>query len=311
MTDWQSEPFLSVIVPAYNPGASLQGLVEAMAGQQFDRPIELLVVDDASLPPVRLPACGPPGLALRLLRQEQRGGRAATRNAGASSARGELLLFLDVDCVPSTREFVELHVEAVRNGEVASCGSVRAAGKAFWDRYQNAAASRREEMFRSGLACAGSAANLLVRRDAFLAIGGFDTGYRSYGFEDRDLLARLAGVGSVAWAEGATVIHRAVIRLGDVAAKLALAGQETAPLFSARHPVMYRRLGYAAIDARLRPWLRPVGRLLGPAALALATPVERVLDRKWMPFGLARSLAKAIGAMSFLYGTTRAGTQQG
>src|SRR5690606_38579994 len=94
--------------------------------------------------------------------------------------------------------------------------------------------------------------------------------------------------GTVAWAKDATVIHRANIHLEEVAGKLAQAGQETAPLFYSRHPSAYRRLGYAAIDSRIRRWLWPLGRFLGPPTLRAAKHLEPLLDRPWMPYPLAR-----------------------
>ncbi len=302
-------PFVSVVVPARNPGGALQRLVDAMVLQQVDFPVEVVVVDDASSPPVALPALADSPVRLRMVRHDRRRGRAIARNTGATASRGDLLLFLDVDCIPSSPTFLAAHARVLSTGVVASCGNVLADGSGFWDRYQNEAAARRETLFRSGLPCAGSAANLMVRRAVFDRIQGFDPRFTSYGFEDRDLLSRLAEVGGVGWAGEANAVHHADIRLAEVAAKLMQAGTDTAPLFSARHPDAYRALGYAAIDARIRPWLWPFGRVLGPAARALAGPLDGLLGQRWMPYPLAKPLAKTIGALSFLHGTTHARAQ--
>ena len=59
-------------------------------------PAEIIVVDDASAPPVSLPASRN-GVPLRLLRHEQARGGAAAKNTGAQAARNELMAFLDDD----------------------------------------------------------------------------------------------------------------------------------------------------------------------------------------------------------------------
>ena len=68
---------------------------------------ELVVIDDGSAVPIAA-ADFPPGLQPRLLRHDQSQGRSASRNQGASLARGARLLFLDGDVLLSP-EAVALH----------------------------------------------------------------------------------------------------------------------------------------------------------------------------------------------------------
>ena len=87
---------ISVIIPVYNNGSTLEACVASVTRQAF-QPLEILLVDDGS----------PEGTAeaeklereesrVRLLRHEH-GGVAYARNRGLQEARGEWILFLDAD----------------------------------------------------------------------------------------------------------------------------------------------------------------------------------------------------------------------
>jgi GT2 family glycosyltransferase/MoaA/NifB/PqqE/SkfB family radical SAM enzyme len=89
------ERFVSVIIPNRNGGRTL-GACLAAAFAVHHRPVEVIVVDDAStddsVEVVRRYPC-------RLIRLARHGGAARARNAGAAEARGEVLFFTDADCL--------------------------------------------------------------------------------------------------------------------------------------------------------------------------------------------------------------------
>ena len=88
-------PGVSVIIPTHNRPALLQEALSSVLNQTIP-PSEVIVVDDASDPPVSLPEnCK--GVPLRLLRHEQAQGGAAAKNTGAQAAQGEFIAFLDDD----------------------------------------------------------------------------------------------------------------------------------------------------------------------------------------------------------------------
>lgn len=84
-------PTVSVVIPAYNPGAYLVEAVRS-AVDQDPAPLEVLVVDDGSTEPLALPEHP----LVRVIRQPQ-GGVSAARNRGIREARGDLIAFLDAD----------------------------------------------------------------------------------------------------------------------------------------------------------------------------------------------------------------------
>jgi glycosyltransferase involved in cell wall biosynthesis len=103
-------PGVSVIVPTHNRPALLHEALSSVLSQKV-LPAEIIIVDDASDPPVSLPASRN-GLPLRLLRHEQTRGGAAAKNTGAQAAQGELIAFLDDDDLwaPSYLEHATAHL---------------------------------------------------------------------------------------------------------------------------------------------------------------------------------------------------------
>ena len=102
---------ISVIIPVYNNGSTLEACVASVTRQAF-QPLEILLVDDGS----------PEGTAeaeklereesrVRLLRHEH-GGVAYARNRGLQEARGEWILFLDADDALTDSAFEVLEAAA-------------------------------------------------------------------------------------------------------------------------------------------------------------------------------------------------------
>lgn len=90
------QPFISVIMPAYRCAGVIGGAIESVLSQGVN--LELLVIDD----------CGPEDLTqalapwesderVRILRNSENLGAAASRNRGVEAARGEYVAFLDAD----------------------------------------------------------------------------------------------------------------------------------------------------------------------------------------------------------------------
>jgi GT2 family glycosyltransferase len=168
---------------------------------------------------VRLPPVGFP------VRVERLAGDAlplaAARNLAAALASGDILLFLDVDCIVSSAvcgrmqavlakhdavvcpEVLYLPAGAVRPGPLSETG-LRAAGRPHPVRpfpQEGESLERNPGLFWS-LAFA-------IRRSTFHRIGGFDETYVGYGAEDTDLGFRVAREGlPLLFAGGAPVFHQ-------------------------------------------------------------------------------------------------------
>ena len=105
---WQPELTVAVVIPARDCQEELDRTLAALSVQTY--PPELLsvvVVDDASSPPLAVPALAPAATRLLRLDDAQSHGSGRARHAGAQSATADVILFLDADMVADRR-----HVEA-------------------------------------------------------------------------------------------------------------------------------------------------------------------------------------------------------
>src|SRR5436190_310359 len=105
MRDAATIPDVSVVVATRDRAARLERLLAGLAAQTIggDR-FEVIVVDDGSADrtPALLAAAAERGeLPLRTLRHDRPAGRAAAREDGWRAARGDLVAFIDDDCVPA------------------------------------------------------------------------------------------------------------------------------------------------------------------------------------------------------------------
>ncbi len=189
---------LSVIIPVHNGGDGLRRCLEALAAssRQAD---EVIVVDDGSTDDSAATARG---FGARLLpRTGGPRGPAAARNHGAETARGDVLVFLDADVAvhEDTLARIEGHLQQ-QPGVAALFGSYDDAppARGLVTRYKNLLHHHVHQHGRREASTfwAGCGA---VRRDVFLALGGFDPGYTRPSIEDIELGGRLRRAGHRVW----------------------------------------------------------------------------------------------------------------
>ncbi len=88
-------PFISVIIPNHNGARTIGLCLEAAFASQYDN-FEVVVVDDCSsdnsIAIIEKYPC-------RLFRLREQGGASRARNTGAGNSMGELLFFIDADCL--------------------------------------------------------------------------------------------------------------------------------------------------------------------------------------------------------------------
>jgi glycosyltransferase involved in cell wall biosynthesis len=198
---------VSVIVPVKDNQAGLErflsALFETHTPESF--PCEVLVVDNASRPPLHIPEpFTSRDLPVRLIRCSKPG-PASARNAGSRAARGRWFLFADSDCEP-TRSFVDGYGMAL-NGSVGYAGYVIARGDDPLSRYYESQDILIPPRVREDRPQYLITANALVWREAFEAVGGFDERFPMAGGEDVDLGFRLSQIGFLSYAPGSVVRH--------------------------------------------------------------------------------------------------------
>ncbi|GAA3218276.1 glycosyltransferase family 2 protein [Nonomuraea helvata] len=105
--DFTPELKLSVVIPAYGGQDKLDLALAALAGQTYPAELtEVVVVDNASAPPLRLPSVRPRDTRLIVCAEP---GRASARNAGLAQATGDVIHWLDSDVV-LTPGAIEAHM---------------------------------------------------------------------------------------------------------------------------------------------------------------------------------------------------------
>jgi mycofactocin system glycosyltransferase len=168
---------VSIIIPVRNRPDDIEGCLQSLGELNYpDNKLEIIVVDDASTdrtPDVvgRYP--------VRLIRLKHHKQASYCRNLAARQARGDILAFIDSDCLADPAWLREL-VPAFKDAKLGACGGVV-------DSYFNVNGLDRYEKVKSSLNVSSwfkrsqkndpffylPACNLLVRRQLFLELGGF------------------------------------------------------------------------------------------------------------------------------------------
>ncbi|WP_232493266.1 glycosyltransferase family 2 protein [Novosphingobium kaempferiae] len=186
---------ISVLTIVKNRHQHLEQLVEGLRRSSVS-PGELIIVDMGSTPQIEQPelAC-----EVRVVRLETAGlPLAAARNLAASRAKGDRLLFLDVDCIPM-QDLVGAMDGALAMHDAMICAQVRYLGpdegRGVWSEKALINASRLHpdrEFPGAGFARIDNPGlfwSLVfgIRRTTFAKLGGFDEAFTGYGGEDTDL----------------------------------------------------------------------------------------------------------------------------
>ena len=252
----------TVVVPTLGR-ASLQALLDALAGARGPRPQALVVVDDR--PDVAAPGLSPAttglGVEVSIVRSGGRG-PAGARNVGWRRARTPWVSFLDDDVVPSTDWYVRLRSDLdamatpVAGGEVAgSQGRVEVP----------LPPDRRPTDWERGTAgLAGSSwitADMTYRRSWLSRVGGFDERFPRAFREDADLALRVLAAGGRLVRGERRILHP-VRPADDLVSLRQQAGNSDDALMRRLHGPGWRRRAEA-----------PVGRLPRHAAVCAATAV--------------------------------------
>ena len=166
-----NRPVVSVLIPVYNAAAYLGEAIDSVLRQSY-RPIEIVVLDDGS-------DDGSGEVAERYgelvhYTRQDRAGNGAARNHAIAISTGDLLAFLDADDRFADGALERL-VATLQNDETleAVYGHVREFVSPDVDAHDAALLRPPAERVAGCLPT-----NMLIRRDAFLRIGGFATHLR-------------------------------------------------------------------------------------------------------------------------------------
>jgi glycosyltransferase involved in cell wall biosynthesis len=306
-----AEPVVSVVVPARNSAATIARTLEALEAQRLEAPYEVIVVDDGSSDGTAALARG---AGVRVV--ESGGtGAAAARNRGVAAAGGSVIAFTDSDCFPAPG-WLAAGLAAIEAGAEFVQGRVEPDPEATLGPFDRT-------LWVEGECGFYESANLLIRRELFERLGGFEEwmpiGGRPFA-EDVWLGWRIVRSGARTTFARDALVHHAVFprgplgfvaerwRLGNFAAVARRIPEfRTRPMFA--HVFMSRRsaaLDAALAGATLAALRRSPLPLLGalPYAAMVATAARPYRRRAPIVAAVAMT-ADFVGAVSLLLGSAR------
>jgi len=246
-------PQVSIIIPAHGRPLQTRSCIESLLAMDYpvDR-VEIIVVDDASTPPLG-PALS--DLPIRLLRLDANIGQSAARNLAAGKASGKILAFIDNDCV-ATKDWLKTLVSHFDRRDTGIVGgrviAPAASGKvAAFEAVRSPLdmGPTESEVGPGNWVAYVPTCNLLVRRDVLLQHGGFDPEMRLG--EDVDFIWRVHASGTrVQYQPAGQIIHYHRERLWTLLCRRADYASSEADL-QQRHPLGWRTMPIPAVNIML------------------------------------------------------------
>ncbi len=209
-----ARPPVAVVMPFAGSETEARTSLAALAALRPRPGDELVLADNTGLAGLAHPS-------VRIVRAAGEHSPARARNAGAAATTQPWIVFLDADCRPSPDLLDAFFARALDDGVGAVAGEIHAlaSGSSLAARYGASrnflgSSTHLAHPFRPRVA----AANLLVRRVALDAVGGFREGIRAA--EDTDLCWRLQDAGwTLALCPEATAGHAYRDSLGALRAQ--------------------------------------------------------------------------------------------
>ena len=184
-----TEKGISVIIPTHNRSSLLVKAVESARGQTY-RAFEIIIVDDASEDDTKETVKGLLNDQVKYIRLETSHGGSGARNVGIEATRGKYVAFLDDDdfWLP---EKLERQVEVLERSP--HVGVIYTGCLLLEDGITHEMRPKyRGNIYKHLLTwnCVGTTSTVLVRRECFQSVGGFDEQLPSC--QDWDMFLRLS-----------------------------------------------------------------------------------------------------------------------
>jgi glycosyltransferase involved in cell wall biosynthesis len=285
-------PQVSVCVSSRNRAHLLPRLLRHLEQQTMPLDqFEVVIVDDGSTDAtwaVLNAEAGTTPLRLVLHHNDSGTGPAAGRNRAWRSGTAPICAFTDDDCMPTPRWLEEV-TKGLTGRHVVAAGAVRPPPEDV----PRIGPYSRVVIVAPSTAWWFAAANLIVRREDLLAVGGFDETFRRPAGEDTDLGLRVMGLGAEPVFLAEALVHHSVedTTLIQLVRDQARWG-DLVNVF-ARHPQMRDKL----LSGRYfwkptHPYLLAL--LLGTALAPVAPAVSIALAAPWLHYHLLRASPEEV-----------------
>ncbi len=277
-------PFISIIIPVYNRPEQIVRLLKTLVIQQYlQHKFEIIIVDDGStdttvsvaqkfLEENAQQANNVP-IAFTII-SKSNGGPASARNFGAAAAHGEILAFIDSDCLASPGWLRSLADVFTENTCAGAGATIVNQGSGTWTANYLVHSHFYRHRVKNGVVEYLVTINAAFRKTDFARLNGFHI-FDDVWNEDADLSFKLRSSGAtLAVTDSSQVFHT-----GIPATTLALSAE-------------LRRYGYgAAVLAKNWPGRSPVKELLRHAGACVLAPYVAAKILRGAP------LSEKIGAI--------------
>jgi glycosyltransferase involved in cell wall biosynthesis len=192
----KTHPFISIIFPAKNEGNNVKLTLDSLFSTQTKYPFEVIVVNDRSAD----------GCCDFLSSYDKKGniklfhtdgiGAANARNLGAENASGDILIFCDAH-LEFEDWWIDHLVEPLISGKTdAVCAAIAAKdnpaaigyGQTLKSNLRTQWNPKQNNLFETAILPGGCFA---ISKAAFEDVGGFETGFKTWGHEDVELSIKL------------------------------------------------------------------------------------------------------------------------
>jgi len=304
VAEFSEHLFVSIIIPVRNRPDDIAGCLQSLSEINYSHDkLEIIVVDDASTdrtPEVvgRYP--------VRLIRLKHHKQASYCRNLAARHARGDILAFIDSDCLAGDAWLQEL-VPALNDVHLGAIGGAV-------DGYYNETGLDRYEKVKSSLNVSSwfrrsqendpffylPACNLLVRRHLFLDLGGFKE--ELVVGEDVDLCWRIRKRGyQIEYRPQGRVYHKHRNKMFSFCRRRFEYGTSE-PLLNKLHPEKIKKLCFplltslfwAGIILSMIPGYRPLVVLSAAAVMADSVKMRLKIRRKEIPIKVSSLLLSVL-----------------
>lgn len=186
-----NQPLVSVVIPNYNYARYLSKAISSALAQHYPN-VEVIIVDDGSTDE-SIEIIESFGERVKLIRQRNQGVGIA-RNTGANVAKGKMLAFLDADDYwhPDKLKKQIEKMQSDREIGLVHCGfwHVDANDEPIDERLDGEEGWVADKLMK--LEPVLSSTTLIVRKDAFEAVGGYDVNKDLHPAEDWEFVYRVA-----------------------------------------------------------------------------------------------------------------------
>ncbi|MCP4108588.1 MAG: glycosyltransferase [Desulfobacteraceae bacterium] len=205
---------VSIIIPTYNGAGILSACLDSIVSQKTDRKYEIIVVNDGSTD--NTSEIVKKYNSVTLITQAN-AGPASARNHGAEKAVGDILLFIDDDCIAEP-DWLDAMIKPFEDPKTSGAKGAYLTNQKEWIAkfVQIEYEEKYDELSRHKYIDFIDTYSAAFRRQIFIDERGYDTNFSTASVEDQEFSFRLANMGyKMVFVPRAKVFHTHVTTINS------------------------------------------------------------------------------------------------